>query len=272
MCFRVSAAPGDKYAIRVPGDCKTIREACDKSFPGDTIYIGAGEYTAKDGFVLKSNVKLVGQGADKTLIKLGPTGLFVTSSQGNVNNVSIKDLSIEVDGQPLRVSGVDSFLLERCILNARNLSTCIEVSGVKNAQILNCDIVNAGYGLMLWGGPIELVIRNSIFYNNKVGICSAKLPMRGNTRDLPKEYYNKPREDISLTLAYNLFSNTKDLMDCQKGEKDISMDPKFANPPKDDFHVKGDSPCVDGGDPDAKYNDPDGSRNDIGALPLTGKK
>ena len=62
MCFRVSAAPGDKYVIRVPGDCKTIREACDKSFPGDTIYIGAGEYTAKDGFVLKSNVKLVGQG------------------------------------------------------------------------------------------------------------------------------------------------------------------------------------------------------------------
>ncbi|MDD5072780.1 MAG: hypothetical protein PHX64_03250 [Candidatus Omnitrophica bacterium] len=275
LCLRASAAPGDKYAIRVPGDCKTIREACEKSFPGDTIYIGAGEYTEKEGFTVKSNIKLVGQGADKTLIKLGKSGLSIISSRGSVNNVAIKDLSIEVNGQPLRVSGVDSFLLKDCVLISRNLSTCIEVSGVKNAQILNCDIVNASYGLMLWGGPIELVVRNSVFYNNKVGICSAKLPPPGNPRDLPKgyleEYYNKPREDISLTLSYNLFYNLKDFLDCRKGEKDILLDPRFANAAKDDFHLRGDSPCVDGGDPDAKYNDPDGSRNDIGALPFAGK-
>lgn len=275
-CIQVFAATADKYAIRVPGDYKTVKEACEKSFPGDTIYIGAGEYTEKEGFTVKSNVKLIGQGADKTLIKLGPNGLSVVSSRGSVNNVAIKDLSIEVNGQPLRVSGVDSFLLKNCVLISRNLSTCIEVSGVKNAQILNCDIVDAGYGLMLWGGPIELVVRNSVFYNNKVGICSAKLPPPVNPRDLSKEYleeyYNKPREDISLTLAYNLFYNLRDFKDCRKGEKDVLMDPRFANPAKEDFHLRGDSPCIDAGDPDQKYNDPDGSRNDIGALPFAGKK
>jgi hypothetical protein len=274
VCLRVYAAPGGKYAITVPGDYKTIREACEKSFPGDTILIGEGEYAEKEGFIVKSNIKLIGQGADKTLIKLGKNGLSVISSHENVNNVAIRDLSIEINGQPLRVGGVDSFLLKNCILNARNLSTCIEVSAVKHAQILNCDIVNGSYGLMLWGGPIELVVRNSVFYNNKVGICAAKLPPSGNALDLPKEYraeyYKRPREDINLALDCNLFRNAKDFKDCQKGDKDIFLDPKFANPPKDDFHVKGDSPCIDAGDPDPKYNDPDGSRNDLGALPFGG--
>ena len=274
VCVRVSAAPGDKDAIKVPGDCRTIKEACEKSFPGDTISIGEGVFAEKEELIIKSNVKLVGQGADKTLIKLGPKGLSIVSSHGSVNNVAIKDLSMEIDGQPLRVCGIDSFLLENCILNARNLSTCIEVSSVKNAQILNCDIVNGGYGLMLWGGPIELTVRNSVFYNNKVGICAAKLPPPGNARDITKEdlekYYKKPREDINLTLVYDLFWNTKDFMDCQGGEKSIFVDPKFANAPKDDFHLRGDSPCIDAGDPAPKYNDPDGSRNDMGALPFGG--
>lgn len=275
VCLQVFAVPAAKYVIRVPGDCKTIREACERSLPGDTIAVGEGEYTEKDGFTLKGNTKLVGQGADKTFIKLGAGGLSIISSRGSVNNVTIKDLSMEINGQPLRVSGVDGFLLKNCILNGRKLSTCMEVSAIKNAQILNCDIVNGGYGLQLWGGPIELVVRNSVFYNNKVGICAVKLPLPGNPRDLPKkyvaEYYKKPREDIDLTLSYNLFYNIKDLMNCQKGEKDIFLDPKFANPIKDDFHLRGDSPCIGAGDPDAKYNDPDGSRNDIGTLPFTEK-
>ncbi|MFA6355729.1 MAG: right-handed parallel beta-helix repeat-containing protein [Candidatus Omnitrophota bacterium] len=268
------AADGSKYIIRVPGDCRTIKEACDRSLPGDTIQLGEGEYTADSGIVFKGNTKLAGQGTGKTVLKLGSSGLSIVSIQGNMNNFTLKDLTLEIDGYPLRVNGLDGLLIKNCILRGKNLSTCLEISSVKNAQVLNCDIINGGYGIQLWGGPIELTVRNCIFYNNKVGINVARPPMMANTNDWPREevekYWQRPREDVRLELEYNVFWNMKDFIDCKKGDNDIMSDPKFANPAKDDFRLKSGSPCIDAGDPDKKYNDPDGSRCDIGALPSEG--
>ncbi len=51
------------------------------------------------------------------------------------------------------------------------------------------------------------------------------------------------------------------------GDNAVSGDPMFANPEEGDFHLMQNSPCIDKGDPDAKYNDPDGSRSDIGSFP-----
>ncbi|MFA5165058.1 MAG: right-handed parallel beta-helix repeat-containing protein [Candidatus Omnitrophota bacterium] len=278
----VSAAPAsfaagaDKYIIKVPGDCTTIKEACERSLPGDTILLGEGEFTAENGIVFKGNTKLAGQGADKTVLKLGPTGLGIISINGNINNFALKDITVEVNGYPFMVNGLDGLLIKNCVFRGKNLSTCLEISSVRNAQILNCNVVNGGYGLQLWGGPIELTVRNCIFYNNRVGIDVPRPPIMANTRDWPKEevekYWQRPREDVRLELEYNVFWNIKDFIDCKKGAKDIMSDPRFANPSKDDYHIKDNSPCIDAGDPDKKYDDPDGSRNDIGAFPSGGKK
>jgi hypothetical protein len=273
---RSFAVSGDKYTIRVPGDCKTIKEACDKSLPGDTILLGEGEFAAESGIVFKGNTRLAGQGADKTIVKLNPDGLSIRSVRGSVNNFVLKDLTVEINGRPITVNGLNGLLLENCILRGKNLSTCLEVSSVRNAQILNCDIVNGGYGLQLWGCPIELKVRNCIFYNNKAGIYVAKPPIMANTRDWPKEevekYWQRPREDVRLELEYNVFWNIRNFIDCRNGDADIFLDPKFANPAKDDYRLKDGSPCIDAGDPGPEYKDPDGSRNDIGALPSGGNK
>lgn len=270
------AVSGGKYIIKVPGDCRTIKEACDRSLPGDTILLGEGEFTAEANTVFKGNTKLAGQGADKTILNLGVDGLDVISVRRNLNNFTIRDLTVEISGRPLTINGLDGLLLENCIFKGKNLSTCVKIGSVKNAQILNCDIVDGGYGIKLWGGPIELTVRNCIFYNNKVGINVARPPMMANTNDWPREevekYWQRPREDVRLELGYNVFWNLKDFIDCKKGDNDIMSDPKFANPAKDDYRLKSGSPCIDAGDPDKKYNDPDGSRCDIGALPSGGNK
>lgn len=269
------AVSGSKYIIRVPDDCGTIKEACERSLPGDTISLGEGEFTAEGDTVFKGNTKLVGQGADKTIVKLSPDGLGIQSIRGSVNNFVLKDLTVEINGRPIMISGLDGLLLKNCILRGKSLSTCLEISSVKNARILNCDIVNGGYGLQLWAGPVELEVRNCIFYNNKVGIDVAKPPIMADIRDWPKEeveeYWQRPREDVRLELGYNVFWNIKDFIDCRKGEKDIMSDPKLMNPAKDDYRLKDGSQCIDAGDPDPKYKDPDGSRNDIGALPYGGR-
>lgn len=270
------AADAGKYIIRVPGDCATIKEACERSLPGDTILLGEGEFTAENGIVFKGNTKLAGQGADKTVLKLGPAGLGIVSINGSINNFTLKDLTIEVNGFPFIVNGLDGLLIKNCVFRGKNFSTCLEISSVSNAQILNCNIVNGGYGLQLWGGPIELTVRNCIFYNNRVGIGVPKPPIMANPDDWPKEevekYWQRPREDVRLELEYNCFYNVKDLIDCNRGANDIMSDPRFANPSKDDYHLKDNSPCIDAGDPDKKYNDPDGSHNDIGAFPSGGIK
>jgi len=46
----------------------------------------------------------------------------------------------------------------------------------------------------------------------------------------------------------------------------FSEDPKFKNPEGNDFTLNPDSPSIDAGNPQPRYNDPDGSRNDQGAF------
>ncbi len=264
------AAIADKYTIRVPGDCKTIKEACEKSLPGDTIFLGEGDFSADGSTIFKGNTRLAGHGADRTTIKLGREGLSIVSVNGSINNLTLEALTIEVDGFPLSVNGMNGLKMKNCILRGKNLSTCLKISSVENAVISNCDIINGGYGLQLWQGPIDLTIRNSIFYNNRVGIFVTKPPIMANPNDVSEKdaakYWQKPREDVYLKLEYNIFWDVKDFIDCKKGEHDLISDPKFMNPSKDDYSLKAGSPCIDSGDPDKQYNDPDGSRGDIGAF------
>ncbi|MGA1867495.1 MAG: right-handed parallel beta-helix repeat-containing protein [bacterium] len=46
----------------------------------------------------------------------------------------------------------------------------------------------------------------------------------------------------------------------------ISANPLFRDPNKEDFHLDPNSPCIDAGEPIEKFNDQDGSRNDMGAF------
>jgi hypothetical protein len=49
------------------------------------------------------------------------------------------------------------------------------------------------------------------------------------------------------------------------GPRTISADPLFMNPAADDLRLRANSPCVNAGDPSARFVDPDGTRNDMGA-------
>jgi hypothetical protein len=307
----------------VPTHFKTIKEAAENAKPGDTILIKEGVYEEKEGFNLKSGLRIEGKGADKTIVKVGrqgikkasfwdnpdiiteklitkeisnesprpdgakesdkvivrlaPQGAAKAAGQDKLDNVVIKDLSIELSGEPLRLYDANGFLLQNCVITSKGTSTCIEVSTSKNVQILNCTIANSALGVSVMWGPVELTIRNSIFYNNNTAIKVQETPIAADTRSWPKEEVERlrqqPREDVKLTLAYSDFwDNAVDYGNCTKGEFDIKKDPEFIDDKKPDFHLKSGSACIDAGDPDKKYNDPDGSRNDMGAFPIGAKK
>ncbi|MFA6234321.1 MAG: right-handed parallel beta-helix repeat-containing protein [Bacteroidota bacterium] len=50
----------------------------------------------------------------------------------------------------------------------------------------------------------------------------------------------------------------------------IAADPLFTDMSQGNYTLRGNSPCIDSGNPDPQYNDPDGSRNDMGAYPFDG--
>lgn len=275
LCVCPQAFTASKYVINVPGDCKSISEAVERSLPGDTILVGEGEYREKDGFTLKGNTKLVGAGADKTFLAVSGKGILLSAGVDGLNNVMIKGLFIKLASEPVALRGVDGFILQDCIVTCSGILPGLEIASSKNVKVINCDFVNNKTGISFSFGPVEAVIKNCIFYNNKVGIAVEPTPVASYARGEitgEKALPQQPRSDLSIVLAYNDHWNLKDFDDCKKGDNDIFQDPKFSNPSKDDYRLKDKSPCIDAGDPDLKYNDPDGSRNDIGALPSAGKK
>ena len=215
---------------------------------------------------------------ERFILKLSPQGRAkAAAGKDNLDNVAIKGLSMELSGESLRVSGATGFLLQDCLITSKSILACIQVDASKNVQILNCTIVNSAVGVSVLWGPVDLTVRNSIFYNNKTAIRIWETPIASDTTGWPKEKIEElrrqPREDVKVTLTYNDFwDNAANCYKCKKGEFDISKDPEFIDPEKLDFHIGGRSPCINAGDPDQKYNDPDGSRNDIGAFPFAGKK
>jgi len=62
----------------------------------------------------------------------------------------------------------------------------------------------------------------------------------------------------------NVYGNTYNYNNCQKGSNDISKDPKFMDIDTGNYILLNDSPCINSGIL-GDYFDPDGTRNDMGA-------
>lgn len=259
--------------IVVPRDFKTIKEATEKGMAGDRILVKAGTYEEKDGFRLKTDMKLIGEGPDRTYIRVGGEGIVISEKYDKLYNVTIDNLNLHFERMNLHVTYVDGFTLRNCLLTSNSQLFLLTVDSSVNVRIINCTFANSAGGINIWWAPVEMSIVNSLFYNNKVGIETiAPFQVEDSGMPLPERNENDIRGDVQLTLSHNDFWNVKDFEGCRKGDTDLAADPKLANPTGGDFHLSGNSPCINAGDPDPKYNDPDGSRSDIGAFPFSKKK
>lgn len=117
-------------------------------------------------------------------------------------------------------------------------------------------------GMLIFGAATPVVANNIISGNTAQGI--------------------KYVGTSSIALNYNnVYGNGgADYVGCQAGVGSISKPPIFVapdidgddspyndiagNPYNDDYHLQQDSPCINAGDPDIKFNDVDGTRNDAG--------
>ncbi len=138
----------------------------------------------------------------------------------------------------------DGIICNNIITDLSELGLGISITNSNNFLVANNTIITKRKG-------IEDIISNSNKYFNNI------ISGNNNTGILISG---------SSTMDFNdVWNNSSNYGNQVPGIHDISEDPLFINSQKDNFRLSSGSPCINAGNPDAKFNDPDGSRNDIGA-------
>jgi len=214
---------------------RNIWRGLEAALAGDTVYVMAGWYD--EGADLKSDVVLMGQGADVTTIW---GNVFATSK----TNATIMGFTITDDNTAgLHIRG-STVTVTNCIVRDQPHSgiCCWENSTM---VVINNTVVNCGHSAISQDNS-NLTLYNNIIVNNNDGVWV------GGTSSILIDYNN-------------VWGNVYDYSgDVSAGAHDISANPLFVNS-LNDFHLQLGSPCIDAGDPDPVYNDKNGTRNDMGA-------
>jgi parallel beta-helix repeat protein len=117
--------------------------------------------------------------------------------------------------------------------------SCYESSPtIVNNTISGNSVSDNGGGIHCYSGSSPTVL-NTILWANS-----------------PNEIY---LDESSIAITYS------DIQGGWKGEGNTHANPLFVNPYNGDYHLQGDSPCIDAGDPNSP-KDPDGTRTDMGAF------
>jgi len=116
----------------------------------------------------------------------------------------------------------------------------------------------------------DAFIRNNIFSNNfpfEIGYTQRLNEQLIEEKNINIEY--NLIEDINTTVfPFYMESWTRDSVSSMVGQNALETTPLFVDVVAGDFRLSDNSPAIDQGHPDSKYNDPDQSINDIGAFPL----
>ena len=272
---------------------RTINNAMNFSFRGDTIIVLPGEYT--EDIVMKEGISLIGSGASATkVISSSSSGAVVTASHTLVQGFTFLvargiigggDYSTITENILLHQgSGFDVGLFpwnyEHTVISKNivmNFSIAMQAVGYAgppvNPIMIRNNIFSCGIGVQDVGNNMAFVNNTFIITGTGAAIsagtgkatimnnCFAGYPPAGGfVRAISGSV---PPAELSITYnnRWNCIDGQMDTLPLMN----ISADPKFVNSSKNNFHLGNGSLCMNAGNPSPEFNDKDGSRNDMGA-------
>ncbi|HQH71322.1 MAG TPA: right-handed parallel beta-helix repeat-containing protein, partial [bacterium] len=268
----------------------TIAEAMAAAV-NHTIRVRAGTYP--ESVTLKPGVKLIGAGADSTLIKGSGAGDGI-SCTGAGADTEVSGFTINDFGAGIHCLNASPKIRENVITNINLGSTSGDGIRLQNSspEIRNNVIARVGgMGIRGESGSAPSIINNTIYdYRYYAGISFASLDIgavspviknniiqRGNTLPVggvlwrtpatPVISYNDVFDPANVTGDTSAYarSDGSTWTEMSGGAGALAVDPRFVDALNGYFYLLPISPCIDAGDPDPSYNDNDGTRNDMGA-------
>jgi len=274
--------------INVPDDFDIIQDAVDASEDGDTVLVQPGEYVENINFSGKAISIISISGAEQTAINgngEGPCVVF-TSGEGRESLLHGFALTNEIASGDGYGGGI---LIERSspTVNGNIITgnSAAQGGGGISVSSDNCEPLilrnlifnNETDG---GGGGISLYQCSGIILNNTIVGNSASqaggginIPFTSGIQIVNNIIVNNGNQGIGgwqaqdVDCRYNDVWNNQggNYSNVQAGEGSISVDPLFTDMDNNDYHLTGDSPCIDAGDPESDL-DPDGTRPDMGAF------
>ena len=264
--------------LHVPGEYPTIQLAIDTARHGDVVLVSPGTYYEAINFHGKNITVRGADGPLHTAITNERMVNLVTFDQGETHEAVLEGFTLS--GGWIAVLCVNSGPTIRhnicvgqqvtnwaAICLSGPIDTAIDQNGNPRygphygdapAVIVNNTIVNStNGGISSFSIASPTIWNNIVAFNAHYGIHH----QGGFQQQMPLLGYN----DVYNNGAANYY-NIPD-----PGPGSISVDPLFDNRPfVPNYTLLPESPCIDAGDPNPRFNDPDGSRNDMGAVPFMG--
>ncbi len=189
-------------------DSAAIAAAIEKSAAGDTVHLPAGTYALTETLRPKSGTRLVGAGADKTILRFAGEKPAALLSLAGCEGVEVTGLALDGAGSANARQGITAYNARRLRLHhltIRDLGSGggpigihfngnnpTRKQGVTDSEIADCLIERIGVddkwgaGIrMSWGSSRNRVLRNTIRDTGRGGIFgndgSTDLVIQGNT-------------------------------------------------------------------------------------------
>lgn len=280
-----------KVVRDVPSRYPSIKDAIKASSWGDTVRIAAGIFTEQ--VVMKSGLCLEGTGIYVTRIsKPGSSAIVVDGAKYVVvRNISAQDSGgfrsgLDGDGGGIYINNSQFVKVESCRFSNNYVVNGggIAVRNSADVELTRCLIEGnyaGGYGGGVYINDSEVVLTNMTLTGNSAAVAVKGLkPVAGVYIDSLQRkvitrnsilWHNKDYDwyDLNQISASSthpvMYSNIRIWSDFSNGN--ISQSPEFVSPT--DFRIKSTSPAVNAGDPAPAYKDPNGTRNDMGAFPIS---
>ncbi len=191
-----AASPG--RTIEVSGfDSAAIRAGLDRAQPGDTVRLPAGTYTITEAIRLKSGVRLLGAGQEKTIVRFSGEKPDVLMVVAGCEDVEVAHLTLDGNNSRLIDQGISGSKSRRIRIHhvtVRNLGRAdtwgphgilfngnnpTQENGVTDSEISDClieniapDVKSAAGIRIAWGSSRNRVLRNVIRNTGRGGILA----------------------------------------------------------------------------------------------------